>query len=536
MRYATLLFVSAITLSLPAQVASFIGMAAMTHYPSDTASELCLNVYDTRDVVVNAPQGNNWAMTNMLLSNSADPNQFKVSRMGSVFGITVDGSGNMYVAACGTYNIQSVIQGSAGSAGIYRVNALDWSVDDFVTTVNAGSSSSTTQIPNTGSGLGNINFDQYNDQLFVTNFEDGKIYRYDLNGNILSTFDPFTADNGTAGWAALGELPFGVAVTKDGAGNCRLFFSVWCRNAYTPGPAPAAPRDKNCIYSVALDANGNFSGTEQFEYQVEDFVSQWSPLGPGCVISTLNFSVDGHLLCAERSQIDMSSLSAHNSRVYLLENSTGSWIIERWLHIGVIGLDDAICANTSGGADFGFYDDDATPGVNAGCEQLVWASSDAIKYDAYNPDGATHKVYGLTGVKRSGNSMVATDPDFVYTTSYMIDLNGDLTDQPKTWLGSCCVWSDCEYDPCESYVCNLVNVFTPNKDGKNDFLAFSCISGDGWGLQVFDRWGAEVYKSDNYKNDWDGGQLVEGVYYYILTSACDGRKMNAFCHLQRANP
>jgi gliding motility-associated-like protein len=535
MRYVPLLSACIFSIALNAQ-SSFVGMAAMTHYPVDTSSELVMNVYDTRDVVVNAPQGNNWALTNLLTTNSADPSQFKVSRMGSVFGVTIDRTGNFYVTSCGTYNLPSVVEGTAGAAGIYRVNALDWSVDDFVTTVNAPTSTSTTQIPNTGCGLGNINYDPFNNQLFVTNFEDGKIYRLDMSGNILSKHDPFTADNAAPGFADLGELPYGVAVTRDGLGNTRLFFSVWCANAYMPGGPPPAPRDKNCIYSIGLDANGDFTGTAQFEYQVEDFSSQWSPLGPGCVISSLNFSADGKLLVAERSMLDMSMLSAHNSRVYILENSTGTWILERWLQIGVIGLDDQICANTSGGADFGFYDDDASPGVNAGCEQLVWSSSDAIKYDAYNPDGSPHKVYGLTGVKRSGNSMIATDPDYVYTTSYMIDLNGDLTDQPKTWLGSCTVWSDCEYDPCENYECNLVNVFTPNKDGKNDFLSFTCIAGDGWGLQVFDRWGAEVYQSDNYQNDWDGGQLVEGVYYYILTSACDGRKMNAFCHLQRTTP
>lgn len=30
------------------------------------------------------------------------------------------------------------------------------------------------------------------------------------------------------------------------------------------------------------------------------------------------------------------------------------------------------------------------------------------------------------------------------------------------------------------------------------------------------RWGNQVFKSDNYNNDWDGGSLAEGTYYYIL--------------------
>lgn len=530
MRYVSLLAATVLTVTLHAQ-SSFVGMAAMTWYPDDTTTGKVLHIYDTRDVVVDAPQGNNWVIDNLVNTLAANPNDFKTSRMGSVFGVTIDRTGNLYVAAGGTYNLNGVVEGTAGSGGVYRVNAADWSVDDFITTVNAPTSSSTTQIPNMDCGIGNINYDQFNNQLFLTNFEDGKIYRCDMNGNILSKFDPFTADNASSGAADLGELPWGVAVNRDGLGNCRVYFGVFSGGGVA-APLPA-PRDKNCIYSVALDANGEFSGTEQFEFQVEDFGSQWQPMGPGFPVACLNFSADGKLLVAERSQLDVTMCSAHNSRVYILENSTGTWLIERYLHIGVIGIPDNMCANTSGGADWGFYDDDPST-TNAGCEEMVWSSSDAIKYDAYNPDGSQDKVYGLTGVKRSGNSVNASDPDYVYTTSYMIDLNQILNDQPKTFLGSCALWSDCEYDPCEFYECNLVNVFTPNKDGKNDYLAFTCIGGDGWGLEVFDRWGAQVYKSDDYHNDWDGANLVEGVYYYILTSACDGRKFNAFCHLQRS--
>ncbi|MCK4360605.1 MAG: gliding motility-associated C-terminal domain-containing protein, partial [Bacteroidales bacterium] len=30
------------------------------------------------------------------------------------------------------------------------------------------------------------------------------------------------------------------------------------------------------------------------------------------------------------------------------------------------------------------------------------------------------------------------------------------------------------------------------------------------------RWGKKVYEINNYKNDWDGGNLSDGVYFYIL--------------------
>ena len=35
-------------------------------------------------------------------------------------------------------------------------------------------------------------------------------------------------------------------------------------------------------------------------------------------------------------------------------------------------------------------------------------------------------------------------------------------------------------------------------------------------LEVFNRWGTSVYESDNYRNDWKGGDLSDGVYFYVL--------------------
>lgn len=43
-------------------------------------------------------------------------------------------------------------------------------------------------------------------------------------------------------------------------------------------------------------------------------------------------------------------------------------------------------------------------------------------------------------------------------------------------------------------------------------------------LVVFNRWGKTVYESDDYQNDWDGGDLPDGTYYYVLK--CEGYKSN----------
>ncbi|SMP32316.1 isopeptide-forming domain-containing fimbrial protein, partial [Algoriphagus winogradskyi] len=62
----------------------------------------------------------------------------------------------------------------------------------------------------------------------------------------------------------------------------------------------------------------------------------------------------------------------------------------------------------------------------------------------------------------------------------------------------------------------IPNVFTPNGDGINDAWVIK-------GLQEFfqqnellivNRWGVEVYRMDNYQNDWDGDNLNGGTYFY----------------------
>ena len=70
----------------------------------------------------------------------------------------------------------------------------------------------------------------------------------------------------------------------------------------------------------------------------------------------------------------------------------------------------------------------------------------------------------------------------------------------------------------------IPNVFTPNGDGKNDrFVVTGLEAFDSAVLQVFNRWGNEVFHSADYRNNWDGGNLNEGSYYYRLVLKKNGK-------------
>jgi gliding motility-associated-like protein len=70
-------------------------------------------------------------------------------------------------------------------------------------------------------------------------------------------------------------------------------------------------------------------------------------------------------------------------------------------------------------------------------------------------------------------------------------------------------------------VLEAMTLFTPNGDGYNDY--FKVLNIDLFRplkLVIYNRWGNELFSSENYMNDWDGkykGQeLPEGTYYYVI--------------------
>jgi gliding motility-associated-like protein len=191
-----------------------------------------------------------------------------VDSIGNVFGITMDDCGNIYTTASSCYGadffgIQSVIRyGQIGggasdieAAGtIYKIDGLTGQASVFsvlpqqvFSFTHISCEGATTVNRNTGPGLGNIFFYPPTQMFYCTNFEDGRIYRLDINGTILDSYDPNNYDTGSTGTPVLNELTFGITVKSDGS---ELFFG-------TSGvPQSTSPS----IYSVFLNPDGSFQG------------------------------------------------------------------------------------------------------------------------------------------------------------------------------------------------------------------------------------------------------------------------------------
>jgi PKD repeat protein len=78
-----------------------------------------------------------------------------------------------------------------------------------------------------------------------------------------------------------------------------------------------------------------------------------------------------------------------------------------------------------------------------------------------------------------------------------------------------CVKTVHEEIPVQDNIDLIPNVFTPNRDGKNDVFEIPGVENSFWDLLILNRWGRPVYKSTRYRSEWDGGGLT-GIFFYKL--------------------
>ncbi|MCM5663036.1 HYR-like domain-containing protein [Galbibacter mesophilus] len=96
------------------------------------------------------------------------------------------------------------------------------------------------------------------------------------------------------------------------------------------------------------------------------------------------------------------------------------------------------------------------------------------------------------------------------------------------------VHDECVVLPCNS-IENIVisKTITPNGDAFNEYFTVSGLDECGFRmeLEVFNRWGTIVYRSNDYKNNWNGfsntgigssNQIPTGTYFYALTLVDSG--------------
>lgn len=439
--------------------ANLDGMAVMTHfsnfsYIKPIQDGPVLRLIDVRQVQNYGVHNNVPRINNM---------QWRASRMGQVFGLAVDTFGNIYATAttsyAGDYRNDPLAFGSAGPGGVYKINPSTGNVTDLVTTVPHTTTSvlGTNKLPNgngaIGPGLGNICYDEVHHKLFVSNFEDGKIYRINPNsGQVEDIYDPVVPanyggtlnppmipDNGVQGFAPIGDRVWGVAYNPK---DHRIYYGVWAKYE--------RPDLSNNIYnvvrSVGFDASGNLDGTtDALEILIpNDHLNDHDTIGTGGIVSDLAFAIkkfpeeDAMAIATHGMYDDFTKYTGNSSAYQYFGNHTNGW---RRKNVTIYPRDSRLnigfAENTkaSGGVDYGYSG--YVNGVNTGLNKRIWHTGlSLVRYIG------NYFVDGLQSTPDSGNTVYNYDQ-----VGYFIDWDNSATPHDHFTQGDVELYRSC-CEPC----------------------------------------------------------------------------------------
>jgi gliding motility-associated-like protein len=147
-------------------------------------------------------------------------------------------------------------------------------------------------------------------------------------------------------------------------------------------------------------------------------------------------------------------------------------------------------------------------------------------------DNLTNVDPNVSWVVESGNVFLNTDGTFdpadmeegIYEFSYTVTDTFGCSERTEVTIDLI----QCIVNPCTSEEVVISKAVTPNGDIYNEYFEVTGIEDCGFTIDVkiFNRWGALVFESGNYLNDWNGkakssignaDTVPNGTYYYIVT-------------------
>ena len=305
--------------------------------PDTADDQAVIRIYDTtrRNYDSNRPGGD--------FNKTYTHDQWKLSKIGNVYGVTIDNKRNIFVSASANWSSGYVGRGNTNgnvnvtygsmenggdnndSAGrVYKLDANTGDVSVFAQ-LPQQTLSITSQVCEgvehdvhriTGPGLGNIVYDKFHNQFFVSNFSDGKIYRLDLNGSPIG--DGFSTGYFGAINGKTIKAPYGLAISPDGK---HLFYGTMETN-YSPH-----------LYAIKLNSDGTLSGSSKDQHAtLTDDVLYTQNIGGETVndgvwaaYSDLEFTPDGELMVGVRvgCKGNFATSYNHGGVVYLLAKGDG---------------------------------------------------------------------------------------------------------------------------------------------------------------------------------------------------------------------
>ncbi len=136
-------------------------------------------------------------------------------------------------------------------------------------------------------------------------------------------------------------------------------------------------------------------------------------------------------------------------------------------------------------------------------------------------------------IKTSGDFIQNSDCDYTGTYTNTWDFTDACGRTIEDYVQVITVPSNQSFDGSNITISKVV---TPNQDQWNEYFTINEIKDCGFiiDLKIFNRWGALIYQSDNYQNNWNGtsnsssiggsNQVTTGTYFYIINLFNSGLK------------
>jgi gliding motility-associated-like protein len=224
----------------------------------------------------------------------------------------------------------------------------------------------------------------------------------------------------------------------------------------------------------------------------------------GCANDTIQFSHPGG------NGIDNWQWDLDDNQTSSFQNPLAIYSLFNSKNISLI-VSNGFCSDTSAKtvvldnflkADFSVFEDNCP---NEPVDFTSSAEGHIVQYEWLFGDGGSS---GLESTTHIYAGPVTTTP---YTIQYTVtdSLGCETTAQKKIKIYSSCYLA-------------VPTAFTPNHDGRNDFLyPLNAIKAEKLDFKVYNRWGQLVFETRNWKYGWDGSfkglPQAAGVYVWFLS-------------------